>query len=294
MRRVTLGRVLVIEGGGMKAAYANGVLTAFEQAGYRPWDAVYGTSAGGALACWYSAGQSEYAEETWKYARDRDILSFRRWVTRRGPLLDHDVLISRIYQREHPLDLDAVAASAHPVIVTATDIDSATVRYVDVRRQGVLDWIRATGRLPLTSNGPVTIDGRRYVDGGVLDPVPVGHPIAQGARHLTVILNKPRGHVETSPRWAVRLSERRYPRLGPAFALHESMKLDAIALVENPPEGVRIDIVRPKLDTGLSRLSRDLSTIKRGLRMGRSDGQAYLADLQSSTEELVPVSPTVG
>src|SRR5688572_19013274 len=40
-------RALVIEGGGMKAAYANGVLSAFEEAGHTEWGAIYGTSAGG-------------------------------------------------------------------------------------------------------------------------------------------------------------------------------------------------------------------------------------------------------
>ena len=76
-------RALVVEGGGMKAAYANGVLSAFEELGHTAWDAIYGTSAGGALAAWFAAGQARHAEKTWEYAADRRILSYRRFLRRK-------------------------------------------------------------------------------------------------------------------------------------------------------------------------------------------------------------------
>lgn len=270
-------RVLVIEGGGMRGAYANGVLTAFEKAGYHPWDAVVGTSAGGAMAAWYSAGQAEYAEGTWRYAQDPRILNYRRWVTRKGPLLDHDALFRIVYEREHPLDVRAVQEAPWPVLVTVVDVATGICQYVDLRDGDVIDWLRATGRLPFGSNGPVTIGGRRWLDGGVIDPVPVRYAVeALGAKHVTLLLNNPDRPRRPDPRWVLELAGRRYPALRDGIVHHQGIKSVSYGYADDPPDGARIDVVRPTQPTGLRRMSRDLEKIQAAIRQGHKDGRGYL------------------
>src|SRR5687768_7933285 len=116
----------------MRGAYSNGVLSAFEEAAYNHWDAIYGTSAGGALAAWYAAGQARYAEETWKYVVDRRILSYRRFL-RGGPLLDHEAMLDIIYEKEHPIDQAAIGRATAPIVVTASDVDAGEPHYQDIR-----------------------------------------------------------------------------------------------------------------------------------------------------------------
>lgn len=263
----------------MKAAYANGVLTAFEQAGHRPWDAVYGTSAGGALAAWYSAGQAEYAEATWDYAADRRILSYRRFLRRRGPLLDHDALLEIIYEGEHPIDQEAVRRARWPVIVTAVDIHSGATVYTDLRKVPVIPWLKATGRLPFASGLPVTIDGRSYLDGGIGDPIPVYKAVEEGATDITLILNRPPGLPKRDNPVIARITARRYPALRMGILKHAELKQAAISYAEDPPRGVRVRIIRPHRPTGLHRLSRDLEAIHEGLRLGREDATRFLKRL---------------
>lgn len=260
----------------MRAAYANGVLAALEDAGER-FDAVYGTSAGGALAAWFSAKQARYAIATWSYVSDRRILSYRRWLLGRGPLLDHDTLFGVVYERERPLDVDAIRRAPHPVVVTATEADTGETRYQDLRRGDVLTWLRATGRLPLAAGDPVVIDGRRWVDGGVTDPIPIARALADGATDVVCVLNRPSG--ERRPESAIlqSLIRRRYPALAPFVARHHANHARAVALAERPPPGVRVGIVRPAGDLGLSRLSRDVTRVMAAVRAGEADGRALLA-----------------
>lgn len=267
---------LVIEGGGMKAAYANGVLSAFEAAGMH-FDAVYGTSAGGALGAWFSAGQARYAEETWKYASDPRILSYPRWLSRRGPLLDHEALLDIVYVQEHPIDQKAIRACSHPVIVTAVDTRTGKVRYQDLRKGNIIAWLKATGRLPLASGQPVPIGGRLYLDGGIVDPIPARRAIADGHDHLTVVLNTPPGARKRDNYVISAYTARRYPALRHGILHHHDVKEEALAFLAAPPPGVRIDIVRPTRATGLSRLTRDLATIQTAIEQGRQDGQTHLA-----------------
>lgn len=268
--------VLVIEGGGMKAAYANGVLSSFEEAGHAPWDAVYGTSAGGALAAWYSAGQARYAEKTWDYAADRRILSYRRALLRRGPILDHDALLEIIYEQERPIDQEAVRRAAWPVFVSAVDVHSGSVVYTDLRKAPIIPWLKATGRLPFAAGDPVRIQGRDYLDGGIGDPIPVYKAVEDGATDVTLILNTQVGPRRKDNGALARFTARRYPALRQGILHHQELKQAAIHYAEDPPKGVSIRIVRPEHPTGLHRLSRDLAVIHEGLRRGREDGRKFL------------------
>lgn len=280
------GRVLVIEGGGMKAAYANGVLSAFEAAAFSPWDAIVGTSAGGALAAWYAAGQARFAEGTWAYARDPSILSYRRFLTRRGPLLDHERLLDHVYVTAHPLDEAAIHRSPVPVFVTASRVRDGGCTYHDLRDGPVIPWLKATGRLPLASGDPVAIDGEAYLDGGIADPIPVRHAVETlGARHVTLVANSPSAPPKADPGWLTNLTARRYPALALGIQQHHARKAAAMAYAEAPPPGVRIDIIRPITRTGLSRLSRDEAKLAAAIDQGRADGEAY-ARTRSTAGEL--------
>ncbi len=259
----------------MRGAYTNGVLAALEDRGFRTVDAVYGTSAGGAMAAWWSAGQARYALGTWKYAGDPRILSMRRWLTLRGPLLDHDTLFHVVYVNEHPLNLDAVQRARHPVIVTATDADSAQTVYVDLRDGQVLDWLRATGRLPLAAGVPVVIGGRRYLDGGMSDPIPMAKAIADGATEILCILNNPPGPRKAEPGLTLRIIAKKYPRMADLARRHHELHDQAVRLAEHPPAGVAVHVVRPVQALRVGRLTSNLRRVQAAIELGEADGYAF-------------------
>lgn len=270
-------RALVIEGGGMKAAYANGILTEFERAGHQPWDAVIGTSAGGALAAWYSAGQAEYAEGTWAYAADERIISYKRAFTGRGPLLDHEALWTEVYAKEHPLDIEAIRHAPWQVIVTAADVETGEVHYPDIRQEDIAAWLRATGRLPFAAGPAVDIGGRQFVDGGVCDPIPLRHAIeVVGATDIVMITNKPPGPQRPDPRLVVELAARKYPALRQGLVDHQRLKQEAYRLAAAPPDGVNVTHLHPSRPTPVSRLTRDLDKVQEALALGHADGRRYL------------------
>jgi len=263
----------------MKAAYANGVLSAFEEAGWRPWDALYGVSAGGALVAWAAARQAVWAEATWDYARDPRVLSYAR-MARGGALLDHDALIDLVYAREHPLDAAAVRASPVPVVVVATDVATGLPHYQDLRGlpdAAVLSWLKATGRLPFAAGPAVRIGGATYLDGGIADPIPVRHAVAEGHADVTLVLNTPAGAASRDNPVLARFVARRHPALREGLLQHHQRKADAIAWAASPPEGVRVRILRPDRPLGLGRLTRDLGRIRGAILRGRADGARFLA-----------------
>lgn len=269
----------------MRAAYANGVLATLEEAGV-DFDAVYGTSAGGALAAWFSAGQARYALDTWDYVNDDRIMSYRRWLLRQGPLLDHDGLFEIVYQDEHPLDVEAVAAADHPVVVTATRVDTGEGVHKDVREGDVLAWLKATGRLPIASGPPVEIDGVEYLDGGLALPIPIEKAYEDGADEIILVLNRPERKSEAESWLLAAVVGQRYPELFDLVRRHAELWNEAVERARDPPEGVDVTIVQPDEYLDLGRLSRDEEKIQNAIRKGQEDARnlvlAEASDLSGS------------
>jgi predicted patatin/cPLA2 family phospholipase len=270
-------RALVIEGGGMRGAYANGVLARLQEADVS-FDAVYGTSAGGALAAWFAAGQADRAARTWDYVNDERILSYRRWLTRQGPLLDHDGLFEIVYQDERPLDVDAVREAPFPVIVPATEVETGEGVYHDLRDGDVIDWLRATGRLPLASGPPVEIDGTAYLDGGLADPIPIEKAIEDGADEIVVVLNRPERKSEAESWILGAVVGQRFPELFDLVRRHAEIWNDQAAIARDPPPGVETTLIHPEEYLELARLSRDQAKIENAIETGREDADEWLVD----------------
>lgn len=274
-------RALVVEGGGIRAAYANGVLAELEEAGVT-FDAAYGTSAGGALVAWFTAGQANEALETWKYVHDERILSYRRWLLREGPLLDHDGLFEIVYEDEYPLNVDAIKSADHPVVVTATEVETGKGHYQDVREGNVLDWLRATGRLPLASGPPVEIGGTEYLDGGIAIPIPIQRAFEDGADEVLLVLNRPERKSEAESWFLAALVGQRYPELFDLVRRHAELWNEAVEAALDPPEGVNVTIVRPEEYLDLGRLSRDWDRIQAAIEEGRGHARDLLSEAKKS------------
>jgi predicted patatin/cPLA2 family phospholipase len=196
-------------------------------------------------------------------------------VRRQGPILDHEALLDIIYVKEHPLDVEALRRCPHPVIVTAADVHSGEVVYHDLRQGDAIAWLKATGRLPMGSGPPVAIDGREYLDGGILDPIPVRRAVADGHTDLTVVLNKPQGHRQKDNAVLASIAARRFPKLRQGILHHYQIKSEAFDYCEAPPQGVTVRLVRPSAPPGLGRLTRDPKLIRRAIEAGRADGKAF-------------------
>lgn len=279
--------VLVLEGGAMRGAYASGVAVALQEAGVVP-EAVYGTSAGGAIGAWFAAGQAHVGATTWEHVIDRQLLSYRRAFWGDRPVLDFRLLYGDRYPNLFKMDLARLRAAPYPVYVTLTDADTAETEYVDLRKvDDVFTHLHATSALPLVSEAPVPIGGRRYVDGGATAPLPLQRALDDGHKEILVVSNRPRGLRRPESPLLVAMVGRRFPVLIDAARRHHALHNEALALAEALSEGrapprhrdVRLRLVRPARDLGLGRFTRDLEKIRGAVRRGREDGTTAVREM---------------
>ncbi|MDX5339946.1 MAG: patatin-like phospholipase family protein [Cyclobacteriaceae bacterium] len=155
---------LALSGGGIRGISHLGVLKALNEAGIYP-DKVSGTSAGAIAGAMYCQGYSP--EEVMKIIVETNYFRFMRPAISWRGILKMDSLrdLFKIYLAE-----DDFASLKTPLAVAATDIKKGKVVYFDEGE--LIRPILASSCIP-GMFVPIQIGKRFFVDGGVLNNLPV-------------------------------------------------------------------------------------------------------------------------
>ncbi len=192
---------LVIEGGGMRGVVGAGAASALRDLGVADcFDDIYGVSAGALTAAYLAAGCSRVATPIyWETLLPARFLRPAR-ALRGRPVMNLDYLIDEAVTELVPLDEAAIAANPVRLHVIASSLDARRAVDLDPGYGPLRDRLRASARVPMCSGGPVRLQGERFIDGCVFEPLPVARAIADGATHVLVLRTLPR---RSRPRRAV-------------------------------------------------------------------------------------------
>ncbi|WP_134323144.1 patatin-like phospholipase family protein [Cumulibacter soli] len=183
---------IVVGGGGMRGGSTGGMVLALEEAGLTGcFDVAYGSSSGAFIAAAMIHGRGHAASRV--FTEDMSAAEFinirRLW--RRSPVVSLDHLIGDILEHRKPIDWDEVLAHRTPMQIIVTDAD--TMQPVALRKLSTRErWeqaFKATSAVPGFAGGPVEIDGHRYVDGSVSEPLPAMRAIRDGATHVLALVS---------------------------------------------------------------------------------------------------------
>jgi NTE family protein len=156
---------LALSGGGVKGFAHIGAIQALEKYGFTI-RGVAGTSAGGLVGTLYAAGYSP--DEMKERLRDIDQGNLFSHMHGEGPALFGFAGAQAIlYELLGERSFDDVRI---PLAVTATDLNSGMP--IVIKKGRLIDAVLATSAVPGVFPAQ-QLDGRRLVDGGIMNPVPV-------------------------------------------------------------------------------------------------------------------------
>jgi NTE family protein len=223
---------LVLSGGGARGFAHLGVIKALNEAGIFP-DVISGTSAGAIVGALYADGYSP--EEIFKITNSTSRLGYMRPTVPRDGLLQIAGLVRILRTYLHAKTFEELKI---PLYVTATDLNNGRVDYF---HSGELaNHVIASASIPVIFK-PVVIDNKYYVDGGVLDNLPI-KPLENQCRYIIGSFVNPTGYQE-NVNTLISIAERSFLLSMSKEVIEKSRKFD---LFIAPPELRNFKILDPE------------------------------------------------
>ena len=161
--------VSLVLGSGSSRGWAHiGVIEALEEENI-PIDYIVGSSAGCYVGALYACGSLQSLKEFVLKMDGKKVFSYFDVVFPRSGLLDGTRKLKELFSIH--TDVDDFSELKIPVLMVATDL--VTGKKVVLKSGKILEALRATMSIPGLF-APVKVKDRWLVDGGLVDPVPVG------------------------------------------------------------------------------------------------------------------------
>ena len=274
---------LVLEGGGMRGLYTDGVLDCLMDRGVTV-DDVIGVSAGACGGVSYVSGQRGRSHRiNTAYLRDKRYVGFSSFL-KTGSVFGMDFLFDEVANRLDPLDYQALADAPMEFVTGVTDVSTGQPAYFDksVYTRGGCQVLRASCAIPLFSP-VVEWEGGRYLDGGVSDPIPLKKALADGCDQLIVVLTRHRGYrkkpegLQAAYRWAFRKD----PAMAQAIARRPQVYNDTLDLLWKLEREHRALVIAPSHPVTVGRFEKSLQKLEALYKEGMLDAQIALTRLAS-------------
>ncbi len=272
---------LVVEGGAMRGIFSAGVLDAFLENRFRPFDLALGVSVGASNVLSYLAGQHGRARRCFLGPMSRPEFISPWRLLRGGHWLDLDWLWEAI-TREDPLDREAAHASGVPYLLVATCARTGRPRYLSPGPAEMLEALKASCALPVLYRRPISIGGEVLVDGGISDPLPVREAYRLGARTIVVVRSRAAGFVKRD-RMVNRIGAwtlRDTPGLAEACRNAARAYAHGVSFLRSPPSDCTLIHVAPATALATRRTSRDRSSLERDYALGRELGKDAIGQFE--------------
>ena len=184
---------LVLQGGGARGAFTAGVLDVFMEHGL-DFPYVIGTSAGALNAVNYVSGDIGRSKRvTTEVMFDKKFRSIHNMIFR-GGAFNFGYLFHELPQTTLPFDFSRYNASTCCFFCASTSLETGEVTYFQKGEcNEFYKALASSASLPLISR-PVRVLGKKYLDGGVVAPVPYKKPLEDGFEKEIIVMTRPQGY----------------------------------------------------------------------------------------------------
>ncbi len=270
---------LLLEGGAMRGLYTAGVLDTLMENSISI-DGIIGVSAGALFGMNYKSKQpGRVLRYNKNYAADKDYMSFHSLLTT-GNIVNEDFCFNKIVNELDPVDFDTYQRSKEDFYAVVTDIETGKAEYIeidDLRNEEQMEYLHASGSMPFLSR-PVCINGKRYLDGGIADSIPINKIMSMRYDKVIVILTRPENYKKKKTNTLLpKIYYRRYPRLISAINNRYRVYNRQLEQVNALARERKIFVIRPSRLVNIKRIERNTDKIQEMYDLGREDAAKNLA-----------------
>ncbi|WGE80987.1 patatin family protein [Actinobacillus equuli subsp. haemolyticus] len=271
---------LVLEGGAMRGMFTAGVLDVFldEQLEF---DGAVTVSAGALFGVNLPSKQrGRVLRYNKKYMNDKRFLSLKSWLTT-GNLINRDFAFYELPTIHDPFDQATFAQSQMDFWVTLTNVETGKPEYFkvqDVFKE--MELFRATSAMPFVSQF-VEINGKKYLDGGIADSIPLQKCLDLGYDKIVLVLTRPLEYRKKPSSMALfKWIYRGYPHLIERWQQRYQDYNQTVERIIQLNQAQQIFVIRPSQTIPLSRLEKNPNKLQQMYDLGVSDAQQAISALR--------------
>lgn len=278
---------LVLEGGAMRGLFSAGVIDILMENNLLP-DGVIGVSAGAAFGCNIKSKQpgrviryNKKLAHDWRYASFRSLLTTGDYFG--GEYAYH-------YMPRHLDYFDVETFNNNPMEFWAVCTNVGTGKAVYKRLMEVdnncLEYIRASASMPIAAR-IVTVEGKKLLDGGIADSIPLRFFQEQGYDRNLVVLTQPANYVKEPNKLMplMRLWLRRHPRIIRALEQRHIMYNDQLEYVRQEEKKSNTLVLRPETVLTIGHLSHNPDDMQATYEHGRKVATKHLEEIKAFFSE---------
>ncbi|MFT6343896.1 MAG: putative patatin/cPLA2 family phospholipase [Paraglaciecola sp.] len=296
---------LIAEGGGQRGIFTAGVLDAWLENDFDPFDLFIGTSAGSQNITSFLSGQKGYAERLIsELSRRKRFYQLGRGLLG-GNIVDLDWYFDKTIKGVFALDFIAATKSLgqRELLITATNSRNRHGYFLSPNGDSN-NWrqlLKASSALPFLYKQGVKLAPRLsvstvnqteasddypqadfYLDGGLAAPLPVREAYRRGARKI-VVIRTVNADTHTQSAWVRNLKSWVYesgycPKIVGYLVQHEHAYQQELTFIDNPPEDVEIIQIFAKDNLQSKQLSSTYMDLQHDYRAGIAAGNTFLQD----------------
>ena len=280
---------LIVEGGGFKCGFTAGILDSFIINGFNPFHLYLGVSGGAMnLTSYISRQYKRNINIISAMSENTNFISIVRFL-KGGNYMELKYLLD-VTSKKYPFDVDV--ANAHlkdaDCRVVVTNYLNGNSAYLSVKKFGWLKTMEATGSLPMATRGYCKIAGRKFIDGGLSDPLPVKRVYDWGYRNIVLLRTNKN---DMKPDWNFEslyapLFYRDNPKLQKMIMNNDKIYSRKQKYISNPPKDLELIQVAPESELECGVISNNLKDIYMDYRYGLEKGMDALYELQKLSVNL--------
>ncbi len=272
---------MVLEGGGMRGLYTAGVLDTLLDEEIKV-DGMVTVSAGALFGINYASRQKGRAlRYNLNYINDKRYISLRS-LLKTGDMVNKEFAYYTVPFSLDVFDEEAFKQSGIDFYATITNMETGEPEYQLITDPfDQMEYLRASGSMPFVSK-PVSINGVKYLDGGVSDSIPVEKAKELGFNKRLVILTRPLVYRKTpANEFMINLQFKSYPQFKERLKTRYNNYNDTVESISALEQSNDIFVIRPSKTIEIGRLERDPSKLQAMYDLGVMDAKNRVTDLRN-------------
>lgn len=273
---------LVLEGGAMRGLFSSGIVDRLMEENIN-FDGLIGVSAGACFGCNYKSHQIGRAlRYNLDYCNDKRYCSVHSLI-KTGDMYGADFCYHELPEKLDIFDKEAFEANPTEFYLVCTDVETGRPVYhkTDKVTYEELEWMRASASMPLVSR-IVDVGGKKMLDGGVSDSIPLRYFQSIGYEKNVVVLTQQRDYCKSknSLMPIIKIALRKYPKLVDAMARRHEMYNETLDYIWEEEKKGNVFVLCPDVKLPIKRTEHDKQVLQDVYDIGRSVIDRRLDDLK--------------